>query len=105
MYMSVVEQTMQLKKERKELDEICKFIGKKKTELRNERNENGKKYSNGGYEIKWEYWNRYNEIKGALTSLRELEKFVNWQKAKIGYEIYLIHNPQSELINMEIEKW
>ncbi len=77
MNMSVIEKTLELKKERKQLDEISKFIKSKKTELKNERHENCVKFNSGAYKIKWEYWNRFNEIKGSLSSLKELEKFVN----------------------------
>ena len=101
----VTEKIQELKKERKTLDEISKFIREKTNELKCERTTNYEKFNNGGYKIKYEYWNRYNEIKGALTSLKELQKFTNWQKAKVNYEVYLIHNPMSDFINIEVESF
>ena len=48
---------------------------------------------------------RYNEIKGALKTLKELQKFTNWQKEKVNYEMYLIHNSTSDFIDIEVESF
>lgn len=101
----VTEKIQNLKEERKTLSEIVKFIKGKTNELKIERSTNFDKFNSGGYEIKYEYWNRYNEIKGALTTLKELQKFTNWQKAKVNYEMYLIHNSTSDFIDIEVESF
>ena len=100
----VTDQIQELVKERKQLREISRFIKSKVSELKKERETNSKKFENGEYEIQHKYWNRFNQIQGSISTLKELNNFVNWQSAKINYEIYLIHNPQSDLVNVEVER-
>jgi hypothetical protein len=58
------------------VDNLKVFLNDKKKEIRDTKKKAGKKYSEGGYEKPYEYWNEIKYLTGKSDMLKELHHFI-----------------------------
>jgi hypothetical protein len=61
------------------LQTIRDFIKDKRKDIKEERKVMYEKLQADKYEFKSEYWNRFNETRGELKMLKQIDSFVNFQ--------------------------
>ena len=80
------------------LETIRDFIKDKRTDIKQERQVMNDKFQADGYENKYEYWNRFNEIRGEVKILKQIDSFVRFQLDTEKYSPYKY--TQSQLDSM-----
>lgn len=80
------------------LQTIRDFIRDKRKDIKEERQTMYEKLQADGYENKYEYWNRFNEIRGEVKILKQIDSFVRFQLDTEKYSPYKY--TQSQLDSM-----
>jgi len=92
------------------LQTIRDFIKDKRKDIKEERKVMYEKLQADKYEFKSEYWNRFNETRGELKMLKQIDSFVNFQLNVERYSPYyddldFIPNDDEHIPPIDIEDW
>ena len=93
------------------LQTIRDFIRDKRKDIKEERQLMYEKLQAGEYEKPSMYWNRFNETRGELKMLKQIDSFVTFQMNVEKYSPYVddgldfIPNDDEHIPPMDIDNW